>query len=538
MSYNTYAKLPLKVMINKQKSKVLFAEANSDFINVLLSFLAMPLGKIVENYIPLGSLNTLNSSLSNLDQSYFSTRGAKQMLLNPQSSFRAECRKLAIDITASNPSRYFVCEDGDCTKSGFRNVSMYSDIATCECGKSLNRSVSVEERLDVGVFTISPLSFVVTDDLRVAPIVSGVIQTLNSLGITETEGAELMRLSFDADEIKKLLNLCLTSTTPFTDMIFAKTGVISTAAKPEPGILLHHIQKSDANPRKMALKICLQKSTNKFLFAEAMDEFVEFLCSFLTLPLAGVEFLLGGKTGLKNIDNLYTSLSNGIDAKYFTTSDMKSRLINPKLPHGYRSEYPFLPLSEDGPPKLFYKEEMIKCHRYSKILKPERTYFHHSQKDVYNLQVCLQKSTIKFLYAEAIFDDFMEFLYGFIHLPLAALEFLLSGNTGVHSLDSLYRSVSPGIEDKYFTSPEAKMPYGFDSEQSLPLSDVKERELGVGIEEGLGILKASLTSKTALTDAIIEPMHVETRELTTVFLNIMSVKGVAEVKQKISNFPI
>lgn len=39
--------LPLKVMINKDNNKVLFAEANTDFINALLSFLALPLVNVV-----------------------------------------------------------------------------------------------------------------------------------------------------------------------------------------------------------------------------------------------------------------------------------------------------------------------------------------------------------------------------------------------------------------------------------------------------------------------------------------------------------
>ncbi|EYU34023.1 hypothetical protein MIMGU_mgv1a0195142mg, partial [Erythranthe guttata] len=38
----------LKVMINKDKNKVLFALIDADFADVLLSFLTLPLGKIVK----------------------------------------------------------------------------------------------------------------------------------------------------------------------------------------------------------------------------------------------------------------------------------------------------------------------------------------------------------------------------------------------------------------------------------------------------------------------------------------------------------
>ena len=36
----------LKVMINRQKTKVLFAEVDSLFADILLSFLTLPLGRI------------------------------------------------------------------------------------------------------------------------------------------------------------------------------------------------------------------------------------------------------------------------------------------------------------------------------------------------------------------------------------------------------------------------------------------------------------------------------------------------------------
>lgn len=47
MSDAEEVKFSLKVMINKEKTKVLFAESDSDFVDVLLSFLTLPLGSIV-----------------------------------------------------------------------------------------------------------------------------------------------------------------------------------------------------------------------------------------------------------------------------------------------------------------------------------------------------------------------------------------------------------------------------------------------------------------------------------------------------------
>lgn len=90
----------------------------------------------------------------------------------------------------------------------------------------------------------------------------------------------------------------------------------------------------------------MQESTNKLLFGQAEEDFVGFLCILLTIPLGGVECLLGGDTFVECID---TSLKNINGDKYLATPDMKNRLIEPKLLylHGYISANPILPLTEE-----------------------------------------------------------------------------------------------------------------------------------------------------------------------------------------------
>ncbi|KAL1560798.1 hypothetical protein AAHA92_10970 [Salvia divinorum] len=453
--------LSLKVVLNKEKTKVLFAEANSDFINVLLSFLTLPLGKIVtilqkhngpEVAATIGSLTTLYRGLSELDSAHFSVPGAKEMLLNPQSSFRDECRKLAVDVTHTAPLQYFFCEDENCFHTAYHNVSVYSDIATCACGRSLKMPVSVFERQDEAeAFVISPLFFIITDDLRFAPIVTGIVQALTDFGITDTRGAEMKSLSLDLHEVRDLLKLSLTSATPLTDMIMK-----SNTKYPKSEIWLDRIHQHDAatESRKIVLKAFLHKSTNKFLFAEATDEFVELLLSFLTLPLCGVEYLLGSNTPLKNIDNLYRSVSNGINDMYFTTSDTKNRLINPKLAHGYISKNQFLPLSEEDPPKLFYKSTWT-GQQYSYAFYEKGGTVVSSFKS--SKEVYVKKQTMCF-----VSDDLAM-------SPCLSSRILILNDVGI------------------------------------PLSDMKETEFHIGIDEALAILKASLTSKTALTDGLIKP---------------------------------
>lgn len=213
------ATFSLKVMVNKEKRKVLFADVDSTFADVLLSFLTLPLGAIVrilknhygdEEAPAFGSLTSLYNSLENLDSVHFLTEGAKSILLHPRSSSDAQRRGLKLDISDSPLLECFVC-DKNCEKStSFRSVSMYYDnVTACKYSKShsMKRKVADLEGFNIapwddGVFMITTASFVVTDDLRVASTSLGLLQIARLLGITDMEKAEQVTVTFGYNEVK------------------------------------------------------------------------------------------------------------------------------------------------------------------------------------------------------------------------------------------------------------------------------------------------------------------------------------------------
>ncbi|KAL8478275.1 hypothetical protein ACS0TY_030249 [Phlomoides rotata] len=153
--------LSLKIFINKEKTKVLFAEAGSDFADVLLSFMMLPLGRIVkilekhygDNAPTIGSLTTLYKGLTNPDTANLWTQYGKELLDNPRSVF--DFSNLKVRVDDSHPSR-----------NNF--------------GKSYSE-----------VFTQISTSFLFSDDLRVVPDVTGsILHTLDKLGIDvmDTQG--------------------------------------------------------------------------------------------------------------------------------------------------------------------------------------------------------------------------------------------------------------------------------------------------------------------------------------------------------------
>ncbi|KAG8368385.1 hypothetical protein BUALT_Bualt15G0040000 [Buddleja alternifolia] len=117
MSASKEVKFCLKVVINKEENKVLFAEVDSNFADVLISFMTLPLGTIVrllakhfgDEAPTIGSLNTLYQGLSNLESSHFCTDSAKQILLNARNSLAFLCQKLKLNLDDSEPTKYFTC---------------------------------------------------------------------------------------------------------------------------------------------------------------------------------------------------------------------------------------------------------------------------------------------------------------------------------------------------------------------------------------------------------------------------------------------
>ncbi|KAL7108723.1 hypothetical protein ACP275_06G130500 [Erythranthe tilingii] len=463
----------LKVLINKEKNKVLFAEVDSDFAEVVLSFLTLPLGTIArvlkKHYgdkdartpVNIGSLTTLYDGLSNLDGINLRYQFRKAMLLNPVSSFEGECRKLKLDISDPLTVKYFSCPDWNCTHRWSKVAMRRDTTVTCLCGKTKNKGVCLDESETSlhgsgGVFTIKTTSFLISDDLRMVPNVAvGFVQTLGNLGITDTKGAELRNVTFGFNEVMDLLKGSLKSRTPLTDLILNKTKVYGDFArlKYEAGISFQEKEKLEAT-KKMNLRLVVKKSNNKLLFAQADDDFVDFLFSFLTIPLGGVECLLGSNTCLKSIDNLYKSIADFIDDKYWVSPRIKNRVMKPNLPRGYVSEGTILPLSEQV--TLYYHRDM------------------NQKKEWLSYSIGKDNSG---WFREMVFRR--------------GQENFVKGTKMYMVTDDL--TVTPMC----MTSTLSIL-----KKMEIPLSDVKEVEVHVGLQEALSILKASLTSTSALTDGL------------------------------------
>lgn len=78
----------LRFLVDKEKKKVVYAEAGKDFDDVLFSFLTLPLGTIVRllsresnmQSVSIGSLSSLYQKVIDLDEQYLSIKiGRKEV---------------------------------------------------------------------------------------------------------------------------------------------------------------------------------------------------------------------------------------------------------------------------------------------------------------------------------------------------------------------------------------------------------------------------------------------------------------------------
>lgn len=207
--------IPVKVVIDKEKKRVVFAEADGDFADILFSFLTLPMGTIVRllanhpdqsERVNIGNFNTLCSSVRNLDAKYFVTEVSKDLLANTKNFAEYQCQRLKINIDDTKPAEYFICRNLGCTvDQDFPSLST-CNIAKCrQCREYLNMPIRYEDdtrESDDGVFFAQTASFIISDDLNVFPnTVGSVLEILDSAGISEFEVLEETTLQFGSHKV-------------------------------------------------------------------------------------------------------------------------------------------------------------------------------------------------------------------------------------------------------------------------------------------------------------------------------------------------
>ncbi|CAN7053828.1 unnamed protein product [Brassica rapa subsp. trilocularis] len=316
-------KFSLKLLIDEKRNKVVLAEAEQDFVDVLLSLLTLPMGRIAgllkDHKTVLGCYKNLNKSVSEMDIRHFENDAFKSLLLSPKSSKDIHRKRLKLNMSYTSPTEFFVCPSF--FKSASCGSRAYSNFRTiCSCGALMDLQVLVPEEEQVekvigdvadGVFVNCRSSFIITDDLKVIPnSIGDLINVLKDLGYTGYNDLQETLIDVGFEEVVSLLGCLFTSEAPLTSVFLKKTCM--TSMRMHEMLSPPKLKKGNANPGgACSVKVFVRKIDSKIIYAECNEYFIDSLLTFLVHPLEMACSLSNDNTIFGCVGNLCRSQCRG-----------------------------------------------------------------------------------------------------------------------------------------------------------------------------------------------------------------------------------
>ncbi|CAA7061800.1 unnamed protein product [Microthlaspi erraticum] len=345
----------LKLLIDEEKNKVVFAEAGKDFVDILFSFSTMPMGTIVRllemhqksKSVAIGCFNNIYGSVASLGMKHFSTEASKQMLMYPESLNQEKYQKLKLVIDDSKATKCYMCpmfvRSGQCSK-GYSNFN--TSRCSC-CGNLMSEVIQFQGEggggrasgVDGGVFVRSgQTSFIITDDLKVkVNSVGSTLNVLKDLGYAGLDKLVEVILDVNLQEVATLLECLFTSESPLTDTFLRKK---SSHGMKRVHKTLSHASEEDGGQESKAdqmitLNAYVRKKEGNIIYVECGEDFVDLLFTFLAMPLESVWGISGGNGFILGcIGNLCKSFKElSVDSGRGEASGFKC-----VLPHYYKCQ--------------------------------------------------------------------------------------------------------------------------------------------------------------------------------------------------------
>ncbi|KAL5712656.1 hypothetical protein ACHQM5_014804 [Ranunculus cassubicifolius] len=466
-------KIDIKLLIDKERNKVLFAESDRYFVEILFSFLTMPIATIItlaNKQSSLGCIDALYRSVEALDAQYFQTGYCKTMLLKPKSESDIKTRSLELTFDGyGNVPEYYHCPTWSCTTAANCLVSMFEN-TTCVCGQKMTikgtaGSISIEDKRVNGVFLKGVRNkYTIYDDLEVRTLSNDTDLSVNLrlFGIKDGTALEERNVSVGIEEMKELLKRSMLSLTALTDVFLSKeTEVNIKRIKREP---IEHVESEpQAHTKTAKLKLVIHKPSNKVLYAVAKADFLDFLFSFLTFPAGSVAKLLEKYSSMGSIDKLFKSVEKLLVVEPENFRMGKELLLHPKIAvqHGCKNQL------------LKMKEQ--------------------NETAVASIHKC---STC---FSEKFYTGVCKHGLGTVNLRLVNPKY--PDTTSDTGGGFIKESIAFMVTDELVVEPYSQISgIIYLNNHGVPFSELEEQSVTVGEKEALSLLKASLTSKTALTN--------------------------------------
>ncbi|XP_037427504.1 uncharacterized protein LOC119292979 [Triticum dicoccoides] len=279
------ATIKIKLAVDRTQNRVLFTDAGSDFVDVLLSFLTLPLSAV---QFCSAAATSSPGCLYNLCGSVINIRESKLLMVG-------SCHRMLL------------------TPSQEREFGTYGP----------------KER------------FVISDGWTIKPVSTSTMQSLphNFTPDAILQEFEEMEVCVGWAEVVSILKASLSSHTIFTNVFLSKgTGDQPAGRVTVKKKIMHRANKdseSDSSPQSN-IKLFYDRQEKKVMYAECKHEFVDLLLGFLSYPLGCVikNMADGAVTcplGDGGFENLYISTIELEASGFITDGYAEKMLLNPSL---------------------------------------------------------------------------------------------------------------------------------------------------------------------------------------------------------------
>ncbi|GFP87033.1 hypothetical protein PHJA_000847100 [Phtheirospermum japonicum] len=228
----------LKLLIDTQAKRVIFAEADKEFVDFLFYILSLPVAKLVSLLGKdgmVGSLANLYESIENLNESYIEPNQTRDSLLKHVSSVTTgSCVPLLAIKNApatAKTKKFYRC---NCTNNQYSHFVQQDDPrAVCpNCGKYMDKLLeyvkyapaAVDEQVSINKcgFVKEVVTYMVMDDLTVKPMSTiSSITLLNELGVEDVRALQEKIVNLGMTEAVKLLKASLESKNVLTHVFLS-----------------------------------------------------------------------------------------------------------------------------------------------------------------------------------------------------------------------------------------------------------------------------------------------------------------------------
>ena len=201
--------MKLKLLVDKNSEKVVFAEADKDFIDFLIHLLSLPVATAVrllkEKTMDVGSLSHFYESLQNLPDSYLKPNQNKNSLLNPRVPIlSAAAAATGIPLTLTSDDHDFDTLKAYTCASCISHMAVVPNLICPKCQfRSMNRELSyVNPPQKGGGFLKGFVSYIVMDNLEFMPMSTKMfVSLLNKFDVEDVSSLEETEVEVGVEEV-------------------------------------------------------------------------------------------------------------------------------------------------------------------------------------------------------------------------------------------------------------------------------------------------------------------------------------------------